>query len=142
MRWVRGVSSLLLFGAAVWTGVLVHDANTALIAGAQTGSFPVEVVGPDGVIYNGTVAVENATAYRVLAAAAEDGNFTLRVTGSGADLFVEAIAGYGNQGASGWCYDVWDGGWTRPVRSAGVQPLADGQASRWTFEEEGCGPLS
>ncbi len=134
MKW----SWLLLVGAvALVFGLLALDTPPP-----GAGSFPVEVIGPDGLHLSANVSMADATVYRVLVAALEAEGVSYTVEGTGESIFVTAIAGHANRGAGGWCFDVWVDGWTRPALGAGAYGLADGQASRWVYESAGCGQLS
>ncbi len=105
----------------------------------SSGTFPVEVIGPDGRILATNVTLEDATAYLVLRDALEAAGIEHEAQGAGESLLVTSIAGHDNAGAGGWCFDVWDQGWHRPALGAGVFGLHPGQATRWVYESDGCG---
>lgn len=129
--------SIVLLTAAVAVAVaLIADVPVG-----ATGTFHVQIIGPDGVVFDGNVSARDATAYDVLLAASQVGGFDVQATGSGGTLFVTAIADTENDGAAGWCYEVRDDGWTRPAIGADAYGLERDQASRWIYEQDGCGAL-
>lgn len=121
------VAGALLFLAAGWDAPAGGSGTVALL-----------VEGPDGVIWNGTVDVTDATPFRALQAASVAGDFAVDSTGSGDQVFVSSIAGHANEGVGGWCYAVWDDGWFHPPVSAGAWGLEDGARVWWHYEAEGC----
>ncbi len=134
MKW----SWLALIAAVALVFVLLAQDGPA----AHTGSFPVEVIGPEGQILARNVTVVDGTVYRVLAAALALEGLPHTAEGAGESLFVTSIAGHANSGAGGWCFDVFDGEWIRPALGAGAYGLQPGQATRWVYEGDGCGALS
>lgn len=133
----RSIVSVALLAASVGlVAVLVSlDAGSP----AEPGQIPVTVVFPGGVMHGNYTLVE-ATAFSALQAMAQDHGWRLDVEGSGERLFVVGIDGVANQGAGGWCYAVWDGGFVQPSYSAALAGLQDGQAVRWSYEPDGCKP--
>jgi hypothetical protein len=130
--WIGAVAGLLALGA-IATAVWVDGPE------ASSGTFAVRVDGPDGLIWNGTVHADEATAYTVLLEAGRQGGFAVVASGTGDMVFVEAIAGYHYQGAGGWCYAVWtDDAWVHPVLGANGWGLSDGDAVWWHYEDAGC----
>jgi hypothetical protein len=125
--------------AAVVGAALFFFASQERAAGAS-GEFPVLVQGPDGVLFNATVQVDDADPLRVLLAAADAGHFTVDVveySGYGdCGSYVESISGHEASGNAGWVYEILrPDGWWRPPTSSGCQPLDDGQAVRWLWSE-------
>lgn len=126
----------LLGLAAAAALLLVAMAWQAPASGS--GRIEVRVDGPDGAIWNGTVEVTDATVLSALLAAADAGAFAVKVSGTGDQAFVVAIAGHANEGLGGWCYAVWDDGWVHPPVSAGAWGLEDGALVWWQYLPEGC----
>lgn len=128
------VVALLLGGATVLVlrGVEPGDGDS--------GTYPVRVTGPDGDLWNGTVALENATAHAALLAAAEAGGFDVEVRRQRGyepcDLYVQRVGphGEGGAGGAGWVYEVRrDGDWQRPVVGACAFPLHEGDEVWWRY---------
>ncbi len=129
---VRSLSLLALLAALFAIGWLV-----VWEPGAPTEARTVEaqVIGPTGLIWNGTVAA--ATALEALQAAAQAGDFEVLVQGAGRSAFVTSVAGHPNQGVDGWCFFTLDQGhWSDPPVSAGIAPVQDGV--RWEYRMGGC----
>jgi len=112
-------------GALAWWSAAVPRAGEATVR--------LEVVGPDGPLFNGTVRLANATAYTALLAA----NLTLQVDEyPGMGIYVRAIGPYAAHGASGWIFAVDRGaGWVEGDRSAARFALHDGDALRWSWTD-------
>jgi hypothetical protein len=121
---------LALAGGGLALAAWNRDAPSSGVA-----SYPVEVVGPEGVLFQGTVRVENATALSALEAAAAHAGLGLKVQRyPGMGSYVRAIGPYEAAGASGWTYEVKRGdAWTTGDRSAEYFPLAPGDALRWRW---------
>lgn len=133
--WIVALALLVLVGGVVAAVALLRSDD----AGGDSGDYPVEVVGQRGVVFRGTVAVEDATALRALLAAGSQGGFSVQVQGQGETAFVVAVAGQRNQGASGWCFEVLrEGAWLRPPVSSARFDLRDGDAVRWYWGAGGC----
>lgn len=132
LRLVVALALLASLGAAAAALVAYGQGG----AGA-TGTYPVEIVGPDGVLYAGEVQVAEATALRVLQAAADEAGLTLTLDEyPGMGTYVRGIGPHQASGASGWVYEVRrDGAWTPGDRSAALRPLAAGDAVRWSWTE-------
>lgn len=100
-----------------------------------TGSFDLEVLGPQGALLSERVEAADATALSLLqvACAARGIEIELeRYPGMGA--YVRAIGGHRAEGASGWVYEVQRGGvWVNGDRSAEDFPLQKGDALRWSW---------
>lgn len=98
----------------------------------------VEVIGPEGAIFEGNVT-SGPTAYDALMEAARVGDFQVVSTGAGASRFVTQIAGYRNAGAGGWCFAIDSGsGFVYAQIGAGQALLEDGDRLRWIYHEDGC----
>ncbi|HUR61175.1 MAG TPA: hypothetical protein VM286_02260 [Candidatus Thermoplasmatota archaeon] len=123
----------LVVGAAWWL-----RAGPAPV-GEGGGVHAVEVVGPGGrSFWTGTVApVGEATALSALQAAAQVGNFTVRIERSFAAL-VTAIGPYAQDATGGWNFCVGDGsGWTWVAMAADQRVLAQGEGVRWVWVTDG-----
>ncbi len=130
MKWAW----LLLAAAVGLVAVLASIDGPA----AESGSFAVAVIGPDGALLSTTVNATQATAYTVLRIALAEAGLSHEATGRGEALFVTSIAGIANDGQGGWCYAVWDGGWIQPPIGADAYGLRSGQATQWTYQPGGC----
>lgn len=96
-----------------------------------SGAFEVEVIGPGGPLFAGTLRVENATA---LAALLATGLPVVTEDYPGMGAYVRAVAGHEAAGAEGWVYEVLRGGaWRSGDRSADAFPLEPGDAVRWSW---------
>lgn len=93
------------------------------------------VIAPDGtLIYNGTVllAPGNGTVEGALLRAADLGDFSVNITKEYfGKSFVKDIAGYRNEKACGWVFDV-DG--VRSPHSVDQHALDEGDAIRWYWD--------
>lgn len=101
---------------------------------AGEGAVAVSVTGPAReVIFGGSVAIEDPSAYSVLVAASEAGSFEVRTREyPGLGLYVESVAGHDAQGSSGWVYEVLrDGEWASGDRAADRFTVAPGESVRW-----------
>jgi len=108
-------------GALAWWSAATPRAGEATVR--------VEVVGPDGPLYNGTVTLANATAYAALVAT----HLPLQVDDyPGMGVYVRAIGPYAAHGASGWIFFVNGAGGDR---SAARYALHDGDTLRWTWTD-------
>lgn len=96
-----------------------------------TGEFRVEVVGPSGPLFNGTIHADNATAFSALQAT----GLTLTTDDyPGMGTYVRAVAGIEATGATGWVYEVLrDGAWLSGDRSSAKFALEPGDALRWSW---------
>lgn len=130
MRWLP----IALLGVLVGAGLVLLLQS----ADGESGTFPVQIVGPDQVIFDGNVSATDASALDVLLAAGRAGGFEVDVTGTGSQAFVRAIDAIKNDGRGGWCYSVWVDEWVYPVMSAGAFGLENGQPSRWVYRVDGC----
>jgi hypothetical protein len=125
----------LLVGAsaalAAWSHLSMGEAGA--------GAFAVEVVGPDGPLFAGTVRVDEATALTLLEAAAHEAGLALELQEyPGMGTYVRAVGTYRADGAAGWVYEVQrDGRWMSGDRSAAHYPLQEGQALRWKWVDDG-----
>lgn len=101
------------------------------------GGYDVQVVGPEGALFEGTVQVDarNATALGVLLAAAREAGLAVETEEyPGMGTYVRAVGGHRAAGASGWLYEVrQEGAWVHGDRSAAYAALAPGDAVRWTW---------
>ncbi|GEM_PF-3717578 len=119
--------ALLLGGA----GALAWWSAVSAPAGAA--QVHVEIVGPQGALFNGTVRVANATALSALQEAARAGNLTVEVVEyPGMGAYVSRIGPYSAHGGAGWVYEV-DG--VSGDRSAARLPLHDGDSLRWSWTD-------
>ena len=98
-------------------------------------AFHVQAIGPEGIVLDATVQLEDATALRALEVAAQGAGVALDlVRYPGMGVYVRAIAGHEAAGASGWIYEVErDGAWVSGDRSAELYPLQKGDALRWSW---------
>lgn len=103
----------------------------------ESGSYEVEIVGPDGILFSGAVAVENATALSALQAAAARAGLAVQLEEyPGMGTYVRAIGPHRASGPTGWVYEVREpSGWTYGDRSAADRPLTAGEAVRWSWTE-------
>lgn len=133
MQWRRALSitvAVLAFGAMVWLASYASAPTSAASAHA------VQVTGPEGPIWNGTV--NGTTPLEVLHGAAAAGDFDVAVRGSGASAYVVAIDGH-EEGAGGWCFLVGDAhGWSLPGVGAGAYGLDADEAVWWTWTDGRC----
>jgi len=104
----------------------------------------VEVTGPDGVLFQGTVEAGSPTALGALRAAAEAAGLAVETRaysglGSGCrGVYVEQVGPYRAEGSAGWVYEVRDAGqdaWRRPMHSAACEGLDHGNAVRWLWTD-------
>lgn len=136
MGWARvaiavGMLVALVGGGAALAAWALHPA-----AGGE-GAFDVEVVGPSGALFHGTVAASNATAYSLLQRACARANLTIETQQyPGMGLYVRSVGGYAAHGASGWIYEVErDGTWVSGDRAADRYPVRAGEALRWSWTD-------
>jgi hypothetical protein len=133
--WVRATMAIALLAGVAWA---LWEVRGTQPAGGSSGDFHVQVVGPEGELYNGTVSVADADALQVLRAAADSAGFSVEVVDYGGygecGQYVSAIAGIEESGTAGWVYEVRStNGWHRPMQSAACQSLDDGDAVRWSW---------
>jgi predicted ribosomally synthesized peptide with SipW-like signal peptide len=132
-------SSRLVFAAALLALLLGATGAVAWWSAQErsgaSGSVHVEILGPQGALWNGAVRVENATALSVLDAAARAANLTVaREDYPGMGTYVRAIGPYAGHGASGWIYEISEGAsWRSGDRAASAYPLAPGESVRWRW---------
>lgn len=122
--------------AFVLLGVVAGGATAALVKWraseeGASGAFSVEVAGPEGALFSGTVRVEDATALSVLLAT----GLSVETTDyPGMGTYVDAIEGHRASGASGWVFEVLrEGAWRSGDRSAARYALEPGDAVRWSW---------
>lgn len=123
-------TSLLALGALLWAW------SEPAAKPAAPAEIDLRVEPPSGpLLFNASglvLAPENATALGALLYAAALGNFTVDVSyhQHGA-AFVEAVAGFRNQGVCGWVYAV-DG--VKPSVSSDRSLLRSGHELRWFWD--------
>ena len=136
------MGSLRLVLAVVLLAAGVAAAGAAYVAlrpegEGASGAFRVEVVGPEGILVDAVVRVENATALSALEAAAAQAGLGVeldRYPGMGA--YVRAIGPHEARGAGGWIYEVHRGGaWIPGDRSGERWLLQEGDALRWRWTD-------
>lgn len=118
-------------GAAFAVHAIQRDAG-------ESGEYRVTAEGPEGLVLDETVRVENATVLRALEAAAAQAGLTIDVERyPGMGEYVRAIGPWRAAGASGWIYEVReeDGSWTGGDRSAGLYALRGGAHVRWRWAD-------
>lgn len=103
----------------------------------DTDRYAVEIVGPGGALFEGTVSVENATALSALQAAAREAGLEVDLEEyPGMGTYVRAVGPHRAGGPSGWVYQVRvEGEWVSGDRSAADRPLRSGEALRWSWTE-------
>lgn len=108
-------------------------------AAGPGGAYDVTIEGPDGILFAGTVAVDEATALSVLEAAAGEAGLALETeTYPGMGTYVRAVGEHRAHGPDGWVYEVRrDGAWTLGDRSAARYALEEGDAVRWRWTSDG-----
>lgn len=94
---------------------------------------PVRVEGPDGLIWNGTVQAPG-TAFHVLVAASEAGDFPVEWSGPEGQRFVHTIDGIDSRNG-GWCVQV-DGADSPTFVER--HTVRDGQSVRWYWVPDNC----
>lgn len=125
-RMLLALAVLVLLAAGAGALVALREPD----AGASD-AFGVEVLGPEGALFEGTVRAENATALTALLATGLDVD-VVEYRGMGA--YVRAIEGHAAAGPDGWVYEVRrDGAWTNGDRSAASFPLREGDEVRWSW---------
>lgn len=124
---------LLVLGFAATAWALEQPA-----AQAPDGEFAVHVVGPEGLLHEGTVRVADATELRVLQALADERGFAVHVDdlpGCGMD-YVRGIAGHAETTTGGWNYYLRrDAAWEWQGRSAACPGLRAGDDVLWCWVE-------
>lgn len=136
MASTRLLVALSLLGALLGgAGALAWWSQSAVQG--DSAAFAVEIVGPDGVLFEGTVQVENATALSALQAAAARAGLELTLEEyPGMGTYVRAIGPHRAAGPTGWVYEVREeSGWVSGDRSAAHRPLRAGEALRWSWTE-------
>lgn len=140
---LRTVAAYILLAVLLAATLALLERPAALDA---PGEYPVTVDGPDGTIWNGTVQVADPTPLGALLAAADAGDFTVEVRGSGPSAYVVGVDGHREgSGGAGWCYAIERGGaWSHPSVGADVYGLREGEAVRWHYAEgpDECGEPS
>lgn len=135
------MGSLRLVLAVVLLVASAAAAGAAYVALRESpggaGEHGVRVIGPQGLVFEGEVRVDEATALSVLLAAGRMGGFKVEVAEyPGMGAYVWSIAGHEARGASGWVYEVVRDGATRNGdRSAALQPLQPGDAVTWRWTD-------
>lgn len=136
------MGSTRLVVAALLLAISVAAAGAAYVSlrggdPGASGTYGIDVIGPDGALFSGEVVVENATALSVLLVAADRAGFDVELEDyPGMGTYVRAIGGHRAHGATGWVYEIWrDGAWTSGERSAAWQPLEEGDALRWKWTD-------
>lgn len=137
---MRTVAAYILLAALLATTLALLERPAALDA---PGEFPVQVEGPDGPIWNGTLTVPHPTPLGALLAAADAGGFTVEVRGTGPSAYVVGVDDHREgDGGAGWCYAVQRGAtWSHPALGADAFSLRDGDRVRWHYAQgpEECG---
>lgn len=133
MGTARLVGSVALLLALVGGGIALGAWQRG--DGGADGAFPVQVLGPDGALFDGEVRLANATALSALEAAAREAGLEVRVQRyPGMGSYVRAVGPYKAEGAAGWVYEVREGEtWRGGDRSAEFYPLPAGAAVRWRW---------
>jgi hypothetical protein len=127
---------LLLLGGLWWVASLAPDGGVGAWGG------PVYVVGPDGLLANGTV-VSEATPLSAVEALGTARGFGVEVEqqpwiGKGCTAaYVRGIGGVSETGSGGWNYYVRSagGGWTWRPEGAACYVLTAGQEVEWCWVE-------
>ena len=96
----------------------------------QTFTFPVQIIGPEGQIFQNSVTVNQNTALASLTEAGRSGGFSVITKSSALGLFVENVAGFGPNGDHGWLYAV---NGTKPGISASQFPLQNNDRIIWFY---------
>lgn len=136
----RTVTAYVLMAAALATVLYLLEPPLGLQEDAE---YVVEVVGPDGPVWTGTVEISERTPLAVLLAAGSVGGFDVSVRGSGSMAYVESVAGYAETATGGWCYAVHRGVEDlSPSVGAGAFRLEEGDAVEWYWTDDGCTAFS
>lgn len=108
-----------------------------------SGAFDVYVVGPEALLYNGTVEVAGADALRVLQALGAAEGFAVQLDdleGCSYD-YVRGVAGYGETTTGGWNYYLRRGAeweWQDHAASCGGMRAGDDVLWCWVEPDERC----
>ncbi len=125
-RLVAAILAAVAIAVTWWSYPVTQVEDTAVA--------DVEVDGPDGRIWNGTVVASPATAFHALLAASEAGGFEVEWSGPAGSRYVSSIGGHDDRNG-GWCIQV--DGEDSPV-SGDSLPVRDGQTVRWYWTDDQC----
>ena len=128
---------VLVAGGIAWIATLAPE------HAAGSGAFAVHVVGPDGPLANGTVALDGANALTALQALAAAQGFTVDVEeqawiGDGCTRhYVRGIAGHDETATGGWNFYVRRAGeaWEWQSMGAACRGLQPGEDLEWCWVE-------
>lgn len=121
---------LLLIVASI-VAIAGFDGRDAT-AGPVAATLVVE--GPDGLVWAGDVHAEHGTAFHVLIAGADEGNFPVEWSGAAGNRFVHTVGGI-DSSSGGWCAQV--AGMDSHL-SVDRFPVEDGQHVRWYWTADQC----
>ena len=134
---------LALLGGGLWWTASLDAQESRGNGDAAAGPFPVFVVGPDGLLANGT-AFAPGTPYETLLALAQAQGFTVDseqqawIGGGCTSTYVVGIAGHRESATGGWNYYTRRAGsadWTWGSSGAACHRLAPGDEVEWCWVE-------
>lgn len=129
---ILAVFALATVGALVYLQAKLGEIETASRAEVEVAVLPP---GAEP-LFNGTLVLENATAFSALARASEVGRFAVETEDYPNGLYVSSIGGIAAEGASGWVYVVERAGTlVSGDRASDAFGLRDGERVEWRWSD-------